>query len=502
MITPAQLARIKHLPPAQQVEFLDIIEELTASQITDEARAHFIPYMKYLWPGFIDGNHHKVMGEAFDRVLDKKLKRLIINMGPRHTKSESASIYLPSKWFGRYPESKILQTSHTANLAAGFGRKVRNLVATRKYQLLYPETTLIPDSKAAGKWSTSKGGEYNAIGVGGNVAGVGGDLVIVDDPHSEQDYLAARAGDSSAFDKVFEWYQTGPRQRLQPDACLVIVMTRWHTRDLTGRLLKRMQNGGKDQWELIEFPALMPDTDLPLWPEFWSYEELAATRDELSPQQWNAQYLQNPTSEEGALVKREWWKTWEEDDPPECEFIIQSWDTAFSAKESADYCACTTWGVFYLIDEDTGQRQANIILLDAFRERMEFPKLKKTALQMYKDRMPDAFIIEAKASGTPLIQELRRMGIPVQEFTPTRGNDKIVRVNAITDLFFSGLVWAPDRNWADDVKEEFATHPFGDNDDYLDSGTQALARFRNGGFIVLPSDEDEEERVHKTADYY
>ena len=464
-------------------------------------------YVKHAWPAFIQGRHHAIMADAFDRIISGDLKRLIICMGPRFTKSEFTSYLLPSKYFGHYPDRKIIQASHTAELSTGFGRRVRNLVATKQYRNLFPETSLVADSKAAGRWSTSKGGEYFAIGVGGAVAGKGADLLIIDDASSEQDYIQSLGGDASVFDKTYEWYQTGPRQRLQPGGAIVICNTRWHMRDLTGRILKSMDSGkGRDRWEVIEFPAIMP-SGKPLWPEFWSLEELEATRAELSPQQWSAQYLQNPTSEEGALVKRDWWRLWDRKDPPECEFVIQTWDTAFLKKQQADYSACTTWGVFYL-PNDEGETKANIILLDAYKGRLEFPSLKKKALELYNQRKPDAFVIEAKASGWPLIFELRHMGIPVADFTPVRGsmaspNDKISRVNGVSDLFASGVVWAPDTRWAKEVIEDFATFPkCQDGDDLVDASCLALMRFRQGGFIPLESDYEDEPTYRKRAAYY
>jgi predicted phage terminase large subunit-like protein len=504
----ATLRKIQTLPVEQQVAIAKKAKQVTESKIIDTARGTFMGYVKHMWPAFIEGRHHRIMGNAFDRVLDGSLKRLIINMGPRHTKSEFASHFLPSKFLGHFPDRKVIQTSHTALLAEGFGRKVRDLVDTGEYKRLYPSTSLKTDSKAAGRWNTSSGGEYFAIGVGGKLAGKGADLLIIDDPHSEQEYIRALGGDPSSFDDTFEWYQTGPRQRLQPGAAIVIVMTRWHMRDLTGRLVRRMtEKSGLDQWEVIEFPAIMPSGNA-LWPEFWSQAELEATREELTAQQWNAQYLQHPTSEEGALIKREWWNVWERRSPPECEYVIQCWDTAFTAKETSDYSACTTWGVFYWLDEDTGNKIPNIILLDAYRERLEFPSLKKKALELYKKRQPDAFIIESKASGLPLIFELRQMGIYVQEFQVSRGtraapNDKIARVNSISDIFASGVVWRPDTRWAEDVMEELAAFPGGDHDDYVDSTIPALLRFRHGGFIPLDSDqEDEPYYGQQTADYY
>jgi len=266
-------------------------------------------------------------------------------------------------------------------------------------------------------------------------------------------------------------------------------------RDLTAQVLKAAAQRGGEEWEVIEFPAVLPSGN-PLWPEFWPESELTALQKELPNSKWMAQYQQNPTAEASAIVKREWWKTWEEEDPPQCEFVLMAWDTAFEKTNRADYSALTTWGVFYQPDEN-GVEQANIMLLNAFRERMEFPRLKKVAIEQYREWEPDSCIIEKKASGAPLIYEMRAMGIPVQEFTPVKGNDKITRLNAVSDLFASGMVWAPNRHWADEVIDEVASFPSGEHDDYVDSVSLALMRFRKGGFIRLPSDEAEEVRYFK-----
>ena len=497
-INPDLLKNIKNLPVEEQSRVLDLLKELQDTEDKEAAREGFMPFIKKVWPAFIEGRHHKIMAEAFERVANGDLKRLIINMPPRHTKSEFASYLLPAWFLGQYPDKKIIQTAHTAELSVGFGRKVRNLVDSDDYKEIFPELGLRADSKAAGRWSTSKGGEYFAIGVGGAVTGKGADLLIIDDPHSEQEGQSADAG---VFDKVYEWYTSGPRQRLQPGGAIIIVMTRWHKRDLTGKIVKTsVQREGMDEWEVIEFPAIMPSGNA-LWPEFWSLTELEALRSELPAPKWQAQYQQDPSSEESALVKREWWKKWEEERPPQCEFIIQSWDTAFLKTQRADYSACTTWGVFYQPD-DTGVTQPNIILLDAYKERLEFPELKKCAFEFYNEFEPDACIVEAKAAGTPLIFELRAMGIPVSEYTPSRGNDKISRVNAVSDLFASGIVWCPETRFAEEVIEEFASFPAGEHDDLVDSSTQALLRFRQGGFLRLGSDEDEEPFYSRRAEYY
>ena len=402
------------------------------------------------------------MADAFERVANGDLKRLIINMPPRHTKSEFASYLFPAWFLGRYPEKKIIQTAHTAELAVGFGRKVRNLIGQEDFQQVFPGIELSSDSKAAGRWNTNKRGDYFAIGVGGAVTGKGADVLIIDDPHSEQE-AALGAYNPEVYDKVYEWYTSGPRQRLQPGGSIIIVMTRWSTRDLTGKIIKSVtQREGVDDWEIIELPAIMPSGD-PLWPEFWPLDQLEALKAELPVSKWSAQYQQDPTSGEGALIKREWWQEWEKDSPPACEAIIQSWDTAFLKTQRADYSACTTWGVFQHPNE-SGDLQPNLILLDAYKEKLEFPELKRAAYDKYWEFEPDQMIVEAKASGSPLIFELRAMGIPVTEFTPSRGQDKIARVNAVSDLFASGVIWCPPTRWADEVIEECAAFPAGDRD--------------------------------------
>jgi len=501
-LTEADKNSISQLPVADQQEFLALFEELEAAKVRELSRTSFIDFVRNMWPAFIDGEHHKIMADAFERIARGELKRLIVNMPPRHTKSEFASYLLPAWFLGQYPEKKVIQTAHTAELSVGFGRKVRNLVADDDFKKVFPELALRADSKAAGRWSTNKGGEYFAIGVGGAVTGKGADLLIIDDPHSEQE---GQSADPAVFDKTYDWYTSGPRQRLQPGGAIVIVMTRWHMRDLTGKIIKTAtQREGMDEWEVIEFPAVFNENqsdEKALWPQFWSLNELVALRSELPSSKWMAQYQQNPTSEEGALVKRDWWQIWDKESPPQCEFVIQSWDTAFLKTQRSDYSACTTWGVFYIPNED-GETTANIILLDAYKERLEFPELKKVAHKMYLETQPDAFIVEGKATGMPLIFELRAMGIPVSEFTPSRGNDKVARVNSVADLFASGMVWCPETRFAEEVMDEFAAFPVGEHDDLVDSSTQALIRFRKGGFIRLSSDEPEEVHMPRTADYY
>ena len=495
------LSDIKNLPMEKKREILALLEELEGVKERESCQNSFLPFVRSQWASFIHGRHHEIMAEAFEKVASGQLKRLIINMPPRHTKSEFASYLFPAWFLGRYPNKKIIQTAHTAELSVGFGRKVRNLIQSEDYQKIFKGVALSADSKAAGRWNTNKGGEYFAIGVGGAVTGKGADVLVIDDPHSEQDATIG-AYNPDVYDKVYEWYTSGPRQRLQPGGAIIIVMTRWSKRDLTGQIIKNStQKEGSSEWEVIELPAIMPSGNA-LWEEFWKKEELLSLKAELPISKWSAQYQQDPTSEEGALIKREWWQEWDKPHLPPCEAIIQSWDTAFLKTQRADYSACTTWGIFHHPNAD-GQTVPNLILIDAYKEKLEFPELKKAAYDKYHEFEPDQMIIEAKAAGSPLIFELRAMGIPVTEFTPSRGQDKIARVNAVTDLFASNVIWHPPTRWADEVIEECAAFPSGDNDDLVDSTTQALLRFRQGGWIRTTMDDwDDEPTYRRPVEYY
>ena len=295
-------------------------------------------------------------------------------------------------------------------------------------------------------------------------------------------------------DRVYEWYTSGPRQRLQPGGSIIIVQTRWSKKDLTGQVLKSAAMRDSDEWKIVEFPALLPSGNA-LWPEFWELSEILKLKEELPNHQWMAQYQQDPVSESAAIIKREWWRWWEGTKPPSCEFIIQSWDTAHEIKTMSDFSACTTWGVF--IDEKDDL--PSIILLNSFKDRLEFPDLKRVAHQEWKDWEPDAFLVEKKAAGAPLIQEFRAMGIPVTEFSPGKGQDKISRLNAVSDIIASGRVWVPRTRWAEELVDEIASFPAGEHDDLVDSATLALSRFRQGGFVNLPSDYRTPEPLFKSS---
>ena len=484
---------LESLPDEVLKEILALKQAEIRIATREKAQNQFMPFVHHVYDGFIEGRHHRIIAEKLEKIATGELKRLIVNMPPRHSKSEFASYLMPAWFLGRNPKLKIIQATHNTELAVRFGRKVRNLIETESYYEIFPETKLKADDKAAGRWGTEAGGEYFAAGVGAAVTGRGADLFIIDDPHSEQDALS-----EGAFDNAYEWYTSGPRQRLQPGGAIILVMTRWGTKDLTGKLMKAQANDMmSDEWEVVEFPAIMP-SDKPLWPEFWNKDDLLKVKAALPVSKWNAQWQQQPTAAEGAIVKREWWQTWEKEDVPPVKYIMQSYDTAFSKKETADYSAITTWGVFQ--PEEGGAD--HIILLDARRGRYNFPELKEVALEEYDYWEPDMVIIEAKATGTPLTDELRRTGIPVLNYTPAKGRDKVTRMHTVAPIFEAGMVWAPEKKFADEVIEECAAFPNGDHDDFVDSMTMALIRFRQGGFISLDGDEEEEMYVPRNREYY
>lgn len=482
-----------HLSDAEIKEALALRERLDLLKKQEICKTNFLEFIDHMWDGFICGRHHKIFAEKLEGIANGTIKRLIVNMPPRHTKSEFASTYFPAWIMGRDPSRKIMQTTHTGELAVRFGRKVRNMMDSDIYKQIFPEVHLSSDSKSAGRWETNKSGEYFAAGVGGAITGRGADLLIIDDPHSEQDAMSP-----TAMESCWEWYTSGPRQRLQPGGSIVLVMTRWSGIDLTAKLLEAQKEALADQWEIVEFPAIFPETENPLWEEFWSLEELLKVKASLPVMKWNAQWMQTPTSEEGSIVKREWWQKWESDTLPNVSYIIQSYDTAFSKKENADYSAISTWGVFRP-NEDSPD---SIILLDCQKGRYDFPELKRLAMEEYKYWEPDMVLIEAKASGTPLTHELRRLGIPVVNYSPTRGHDKTTRMHSVAPIFESGLVYAPQKAFAEEMIEECASFPFGANDDLCDTMTQALIRFREGGLLSLHDDYEDNDQAPIVRSYY
>jgi len=480
-----------------------------------EARLNFDKFVKKINPTDLPGRHFDILTNAFHRIAAGESVRLIINIAPRRGKSERSSYLFPAWFIGRFPQKKIMCITNVKTLASDFGAKIRNLMDTPEYQDVFPKVKLSKDAQAKDKWRTNFKGEYFAGGVGSTVYGRGADLLLLDDVHSERESAGGRMEPPTKddYDATWNWYQS-ILSRLHPGGSILVVMQRWSKHDLTGRLIEAAKRSpGSHQWEVITLPALeevpQPDGTVKLestWPEFWKTESVLQLRETMMSEpggawRWNAMFMQNPGADSMAMIKREYWKYWpDQKKAPSCEMVIQSWDLAATAEDKSNYSACTTWGVFSTSEkEDTPAY--NIILLDAERGKWDFPELKKTVMRKYhsvvKDGTPDCLLVEKKSAGIQLIQELRATGVPVTPYLPAGNqymgrNDKLARVNRILEIFTSGLVWVPKRAWANEVIEECAEFPNGEYDDYVDTVSQALARFREGGFIRYETDEDDE----------
>jgi predicted phage terminase large subunit-like protein len=494
---------IKNLPRSEAAELLVMFDELEERKRVQLAQDDFLAFIAALDKTYKFGVHLKRLGALLMDVEQNIKNRIAVSMAPRMGKSQMISIYYPAWYLGKHPDHKVIVASHTADLALVMARKVRNLINTAEYKRIFPQTCIAADAKAAGQWNTTRGGEYFSIGVGGALAGRGAHLIVADDPLSEQDI---KSGNTNALDSTYEWFSAGLRTRLMPEGKICVLHTRWHQRDLIGRLLKdSAMNEGGDDYEAFEFPAILhegTDREKSIWPEQWSLEALQQTRASMHHimWQWYAQYQQNPTASEAAIIKREWIKWWTKDDPPPIDFLVQAFDTALTTKQRSDFSVCHTWGVFTNDDDNS----TNVILLNKVKGKYEFPELKVMAHEQYDEWQPDSVIVEAKASGQPLIDEMRRSGIFVQDFSPGKGQDKIARLNAVSDLFASGHVWFPETAWAAATVEEILAFPAGEHDDEVDTMTLALARVRNGGLLRIRTDHEDNEafRPSRRQAYY
>ena len=502
-MTPAQIETLlKSLPDSEKANILSMMHELEQRKRNVICQNDFLAFIAAMDGTYKFGSHLKKLGGLLMDVERNIKNRIAVSMAPRFGKSQMISIYYPAWYLGKHPDHKVIVASHTVDLAVVMSRKVRNLMQTAEYKEVFPGTRIAPDAKAAGQWNTTAGGEFFAIGVGGALAGRGAHLIVADDPLSEQDI---KAGNTTSLDAIYEWFSAGLRTRLMPDGKICVLHTRWHMRDLIGRLIKDSEmNDGGDKYETFEFPAILnegTDDEKSLWPEQWTIESLQQTRASMHHimWQWFAQYQQNPTASEAAIIKREWIQWWKHEDPPRVDFIVQAWDTALTTKQRSDFSVGQTWGVWTNEDGET-----NVIILNRVKGKFEFPELKKLAHDQFEEWQPDSVIVEAKASGQPLIDEMRRSGIFVQDYSPGKGQDKIARLNAVSDMFASGHVWFPETSWASSVVEEILAFPAGEHDDEVDTCTLALMRIRKGGLLTQRNDIHSQDDFipRKTGGYY
>jgi predicted phage terminase large subunit-like protein len=476
MQTAEQIDKISALQKA--------INRLSVLEKHDKVQGSLLEYARFQMPEYQTPAHIKLLAHKLEEVERGNIKRLAIFMPPRHGKSQLTSQFFPAWYLGRNPSKFVIATTYAQDLADDFGRSVRNQIQDEDYNRIFNDCTLSKDSSSVRRFHTTGSGVYYAVGAGGAITGRGAHLLLIDDPIKGREDADSDAMRSNLID----WYRSTAYSRLMPGGSIILIQTRWHEDDLAGWILRETSH---EPWEVIELPAVLDEKaskilkrpkGQALWPEAYDKKRLEEIKKTAGSREWNSLYMQRPSAEEGNILKRYWWKEWTEDNPPECNYILQSWDTAYTVKSTSDYSAVTTWGIF----EHNGIQ--NAILLSARRERWEFPELKSEAIKLYNEFRPDVVLIEAKASGWSLIQELQRAGIPITPFNPKRA-DKKTRAHSVTPLFESGRVWYPSsKYWAEDVINQCAQFPSSNYDDLVDSTTQALMRLRQGLFVEHPQD--------------
>ena len=481
------------------------------------ARDDFLTFVKVFAPTLVSdfkmGKHIKLLCSKLQGVVDGDIKRLMVFLPPRSSKSLICSKLFPAWYIGNFSNHEIMSVSHSDQLASDFGRTVRDIVNTEKFQRIFKGVALRSDVKAAGKWKTNKNGSYYAAGVRSQVAGRGANIALLDDVMSEEDSFS-----QTGRKYIKEWYPAGLRTRLMPNGSIIIINTRYHYDDLCGWLLKQEKTAEQNTypWEVISIPAWLNEEaaellDLPVgssyFPEWKSDEILRIDEQEIrasnGARYWNSLYMQDPSPDDGGIIKKKYIQWWEYEDPPECEFIIQTYDTAFSTSRTADFSVIQTWGIFHDYDEDEGH-SSHLILLGNTRGRYEYPELRRIAQDLYREFRPDVCIIEKKASGQSLIQDMRRAGLPVLDYLPDK--DKVARVYASTPMMEAGRVWLPkNKIWADDLFSECMSFPNGSHDDQVDCMTMAVHYMKDSWNLTHPEDpswEDEGSKKDKRVAYW
>lgn len=492
---------IDQLPPERQKQFLDLLKEHQRLKNLEEARCDFLTFVKTVWPQVLIGPHHRILAEKFKLILEGKLKRLMISIPPRSGKSEFTSWLLPAFLIAMRPESQILHASHTLNLVEGFGRRIRDLIDSPTYKELFPTVKVRKDMKSATRWGIDgTRGIYRAFGTGSALAGVGGDFIILDDIVSEKTVT------DGGLDAAWQWYQEGLYTRLMPGGVIIAVATRWSKADPLGRIQEKMKRDPNyEKWDVINIPAINyaegheGDDEYALhshWEDFWPLKEMLRIKASVGSYAWQSQYMGDPTGRDTGIISSEGIQWWEGSEYPPVEFIIQSYDTAFEKEESHDPTSFTMWGVFTPRGEINGRRydgqRKAVICLGHITKNMDYPGLKKFALGQYRAHLPDVIVVEAKGSGIPMIQELRRAHLPVHDYSPSiKTGNKRARFIAVSTMFDEGLVFFPKHvPWAEELVQCLLDFPNGTMDDPVDSTTQALNYVRHGRLVSVKDDDD------------
>ena len=425
---------------------------------------------------FVPGPYIELLAATLEKCRNGQTKRQIINLPPRTLKSHAATVAYPAWLLGHDPSKQIICASYGQDLADKHARDCRTLMSSAFYLGLFPQTVLSPEKLSVNDFMTIAQGFRMATSVGGVLTGRGADIIILDDPMKPEDALSETRRRASN-----DWYFNTLLSRLnsKENGVIIIVMQRLHQEDLVGEVMER------EHWDVLSLPAIAMDDECyryeglfggssfvrkageALHPERDSVETYRKIRETVGEYNFESQYQQNPIPREGGLIKRDWLKFYAPEElPPHFRMIVQSWDTANKAGELNDFSVCTTWG----IDGD------RFYLLHVHRMRMTFPVLKRAAKELYERFKPRKVVIEDKASGTSLIQELKREGLyGIEPYQPPPGSDKEMRTVGQSMKFESGQVLLPtNAPWLDDYVRELTGFPGAKFDDQVDSTTQAL----------------------------
>lgn len=416
------------------------------------ARTRLIDFAQYTLSTYEEAGHHSLIAQRLEAVERGDIKRLMIFMPPRHGKSELASRRFPAWYMGRNPNVEIIAASYNSDLAADFGREVRSIVNSEEYQALFPGLLLRQDSKAADRWHTTGGGAYRASGVGTAMTGRGADLLLIDDPVKDRE----EADSELRRDRVWDWYRSTAYTRLSPNGRVVVIQTRWHEDDLSGRLLEQMKDDG-DQWEVLSLPAIVNGE--PLWGERFTLDRLDAIKRTVGPREWSALYMQSPQPDEGTFFQRSWLKEWIE--KPKNLRIYGTSDYAVT-DGGGDYTVHRVWGVdpkgaIYRLDGWRGQTSADVWI--------------ESKLDLIAKHKPLAWFGESgviqKAVEPMLLRRMRERRVHCRlEWVPSI-HDKATRARGFQSRAAMGEVWfEPGADVA-----EFLVFPAGKHDDDVDAAS-------------------------------
>lgn len=493
----------------------------------DLAYRNLMPYASYMWPHrdfdeegkpiwkykpngtvIMQGNtpawFHKYIANRFEELERRDTERIALSMPPRHGKTKLLNQFIA--WYiGRNPGHSIIHASANQKNANKFGREIRNVIQGKSFQQVFPGITLASDSNSTSEFEIctsdseegkTERGSYFACGTGTNTQGRKGDLIVLDDIIGKGD----QASSKDAREKLWEWYLSDAYSRLEPSGVVIMNQTRWWEDDIIGRALSEQKHEG---WLEIKIPVINKKGEW-LWPERFSVEDYERRRLTQSSRNWNALYMQSPVQDDGDIFKRSEFKIYPSETPlPEFEFILQSYDTAYGEGQDGDYNAAVTLGIFNAhkwcperpdVDAKyTTRNQYGIMLIDAWHDRIAFPEMRQIMAEEYDStfggRKTDLVIVEGKATGLSLIQELRLTGIPVKSIIPK--NDKRSRAYSIQHLLEGGHVWIPEnkrkkgefRDWSEPFLKELIAFDKGQHDDFVDAFVQGIRYLSDTGWI-------------------